>query len=414
MNKKIANNAYHLYIITIVKLLVPFIVMPYLSRVLSVNQYAAHVYIRGVATFVNLGVDYGFIYSSTEEIVKSSTDRKKIQNIINDVTSAKIILSCFAIVIAMFLILSNSVSSNYMGYAGLTFASACIINLLPDYLFRGLECMSILSERMLVSKIVTTLLLFILVRSEKDFIFVACLEMMNVIISLIMTLFWLKKKKLDISLNFSFEGAKKELIAGFDYFISTIAPSLYGALNTIVVGYCLSDFEIVYWGTSWNIISAIMTLYLPISNAIFPTMVKNKDIYCVKRLFIYFLPVIVIGCLILLGLSKFIFNIMVGVTYIDGYYSLIMLLPVIVLSFISIMLGAPVLGAYGDTRNLKMSVLIAAAFHILGLLVLWTSGIISLTAVAVLRCLTELVCAIYRGCASQKFFRKYSNINTTK
>lgn len=393
---RIVQNATHLYIVTGIKIIVPVMIMPYLSRVLSVDQYATYSYMRAVSSFVTLIMDYGFIFSGTKKIANAGNNKDNINKIISSITQAKIMLFCVTFLGCVVLLAWNHLTRTYFAFSMMTVIATALLNLLPDYVFRGLEKMGALSCRMIVSKSVTTLFLFLLVRSESDFLMVAVLELANAAISILFTLLWLYKRQYKIYFSKNLRDGITELKEGLDYFIYVSAPSLYGALNTIVVGNVLTEYEVVYWSTSWSVVSAFMNMYVPISNSIFPVMIKEKDYSIIKKTLKIFCPIIVVGSLCLALCSRFIFLILVGEQYVVGALSLVLLLPVLLFSFISIIYGAPVLGAMGKERELRNTSVITAVFHLLGLLILYIMGCMTLVSICVLRVLSEIICASLR------------------
>lgn len=393
---RILNNAIHLYVVTGIKVIVPILIMPYLSRVLSVNQYATYSYVRALATFVTLFMDFGFIYSGTKRVADCQGDKEGINIIISNITKAKILIFFFTLIIIYILLKHNYLTKQHFLFSVITIIATAAINLLPDYVFRGIEEMGALSYRMIVSKTITTALLFICVKSENDFLIVAILELVNTCISIVLTIIWLYKRGYKISVSRRIKDGISELKNSFDFFIYSVAPSMYGALNTVIIGNTLTEREIVYWSTSWGVISAIMNLYVPISNSVFPVMVKEKSIKLIRNILKLFLPIVLFGSAILIGCSRFVFLVLVGEQYVEGAYSLALLIPVLTFSFIAIMYGAPVLGALGKERELRNTSILTSVFHVFGLIALMISGYMSLINICVLRVISEIICAISR------------------
>ena len=58
---------------------------------------------------------------------------------------------------------------------------------LPDYMFRGIEKMEIITVRFLLSKMVTTVLTFVLVRSKSDMLWIPILNMIGSLVAICLT-----------------------------------------------------------------------------------------------------------------------------------------------------------------------------------------------------------------------------------
>lgn len=395
MNKKLVSNTFHLYILTLIKVFVPIAIMPYLATVLSTEQYAAYSYVRSCVTFVNLIMDYGFIYSATKDIARAD-DKYKASVIMSEVTGTKSVLFVIVFILMIFMVLNSKKTHAYVAYSMITVLAAGINNILPDYLFRGIEKMSLLSMRLVISKLVTTVMLFFLVKGECDFNMVAYLELFGSLIALIITVLWLTREKYYIYPQALFGKVFKRLKEGWYFFVVTVAPSAYGALNMIFVGNELSATDVIYWSTAWNIVSAILNMYNPIINGIYPYMLKKRDFGLIKKIMFIALPVLLCGAVFTVMCSSFAFRILTGNSYVEGSYTLALLTPVLVFAFPGMLLGAPVLGVIGKDKELSNVTIFAAVFHVTCLIIIHFMGKFSLTIVCLLRSLTEFICMCLR------------------
>lgn len=390
------KNLFYLYVLTITKLLIPIAIMPYLSRVLSTEQYSIYSQVRACVTFINLFMDYGFIYTATKEISQYADDNKRICNIMSEITGAKLVL--FAMIL-LFTALMLTFTKNFRGYTLyvlLTILAAGLINMLPDFLFRGLENMKLLSDRFLISKLITTALLLVMVKSEADFLYIAFLEMLCSVLALYITCRRLKKDGIVIERKHLFGRTFKRLKEGFSVFLTTVAPSAYGALNTLFVGTLLPAVDVVYWSISWSVISAGMNMYLPIVSAIFPRTVKDKNFRVIKKMLNFCIPVLLLICGAVIMLSDKTMLILGGTQYIKGKYTLMLLTPVLLFSFPGILVGFPVFGAVGSENKLRDIVVFSAVFHVAGLAAMRIFGRVTIVNVCLLRCATELFSTVLK------------------
>ena len=95
--KRLVKNTMFLYIMTFVKLVLPLITLPYLTRVLSKDAYGVVSYVKSCMAYVQLIIDCGFILSATKEVVEifNSGDadvNKKLGRVVGNVYAAKLSL----------------------------------------------------------------------------------------------------------------------------------------------------------------------------------------------------------------------------------------------------------------------------------------------------------------------------------
>lgn len=149
--------------------------------------------------------------------------------------------------------------------------------------------------------------------------------------------------------------------------------------------------QVSYWSLAMTAVQAVQSLYNPIMNSLYPHVVANQDFRPVKRLLFIGLPVVAIGTLAFWYLADIVMLVLGGSEYIDGAGVVRLVSPVLLFSFPVTMLGFPVLAAVGRERQLTTSSVIAACFHIVGLLLFAATGFFSIPSVAALRSCTEFV-----------------------
>ena len=102
---KVVQNTVMLYLMNFAKIALPLITLPYLTRVLSLNNYGTFTYVKTVMTYMQLIIDFGFLFSATKDIVEAGKDKKKIGSITGNVLIAKFILSFFSLLFLIILII---------------------------------------------------------------------------------------------------------------------------------------------------------------------------------------------------------------------------------------------------------------------------------------------------------------------
>lgn len=108
------------------------------------------------------------------------------------------------------------------------------------------------------------------------------------------------------------------------------------------------------------------------------------------------MPLIVIGCTICYFGAPLIITIMCGKNYLESVPVFICLIPVLFFSFPAMVIGFPYLGAMGFTKDVTKTTVIAAVFHVVGLIILFVSNSLTLQYVAILRSMTEAVLFVTR------------------
>lgn len=406
MTKNTAKNTMLLYMLTFAKMVFPLITLPYLTRVLSKDSYGVVTYVKSCMTYLHILVDFGFLYSAVKDIVNCDGDKLKIGKATGEVLVGRVLLGLLSLVCAGVLCLFIPILKDYFLYTMLSAVAVMLTAFLLDYLFRGLEKMHVLTVIFVIMRGLTTALTFIFVKSDNDLLMIPILEIIGNIMAVIVSMCFLARYKIKIlfpKIKNVFLRLKESAI----YFISGIATTAFTALVTLLIGIFITDLTLIaYWGVSIQLINAVVSMYDPIMKGIHPQMVKHKNIKFIGKVLCLFMPIVLVGCLICYIFPQTIITIIAGEKYIDAVPIFRGLIPVMLLSFPSMLMGWPSLGAISKEKQVTFSTITSALFQIivLGILILCNS--FTMTAVIILRSVTEFVLMAIRG----YFVLKYKNV----
>lgn len=390
MKNRIAINTAMLFLMNIAKLIFPFLTLPYLTRVLSVDGYAMVSYVKTTMQYMQLIVDFGFMLSASTAIVNAAGDKRRIGEIVSNTILSKLFLTAVSFVALCVLCATIPLLRENLLYTLLSFGTVALSAFLVDYLFRGLEQMQEITFRFVLMKGLATGLTFVFVHSDMDVLWIPVLDIIGTVVSLILV--WLRVKKYEIvfvapKLSVTWAQLKDSL----RYFVSDIATTAFGALNTMLIGILLTTDQIALWSVAMQIISAVQAMYFPIINGIHPEMVRNKSLSLIKKTCKIFMPIVLVGCLAMFFLSDTAILIVGGDKYLPASPILRMLIPVLLFSFPGMVIGWPALGAIGRVKETTTTTIISAIFQCGGLVVLILAGQFSIVNIAILRCATEFV-----------------------
>ncbi len=395
-NNKLLSNTMYLYLLTIVKMLFPLVTLPYLTRILSVDAYGSVAYIKSYMSYVQLVIDFGFLLSATKDIalVKGKND-EKIPYIVGDTFVEKTILLILSAGVTAVVSLFIPILRENQLFTWLYFIAVGLTIFLPDYLYRGIERMECVTIPFTASKAVSIILTLVLIKNDSDLILIPIFEIVSNLIAVIISLSLLKKLNIAVKIT----GLKKwiaDLKASAVYFLSNFATTVFGALTTLIVGVLLNEEDVAYWSVCMQIVSAAKAMYTPIANSIYPHMVTNKDLKLVRKIRNLMTIPMVIGTIAVMVFGEDIMVIIGGENYEYAGTILKFLLPVIVVSFYSMLYGWPVLGAINKVKQTTVSTVIAAVIQIIGILLIYVCSSFNLISLAICCCVSEIALLIIR------------------
>ncbi len=389
--KQTAKNTVWLYVLTAAKLIFPLLTLPYLTRILSKDCYGVVAYVKSCMVYMQLIVDFGFILSAVKDIVKAQGDSKKIGEIAGHVYLAKGFLAVVILITSFVLSLAIPLLRSYKLYVMLSAVAVALSALLGDFLFRGLEKMHVLSITYTVMQGIATALTFVFIKNDADMLWIPILNIIGTALAVVIS--WVYIHRFGIRVRIlSIKHAWIALKESFVFFASQIATTAFTALNTILVGiFIVEESQIAEWSVCLQLVTVVQNLYAPLTNGIYPQMVRERNLKLIKKVHLIFMPIVVAGCVFCFFCAKPILLLVGGEKYKTAYILFRTLIPLMLISFPAMMLGWPTLGAIDKAKQVTISTVVTAVVQVAGLLLLAAIKQFTLINIAVLRSATELL-----------------------
>lgn len=384
----ILKNTSMLMIFNISKMIFPFITLPYLTRVLSTNMYGSVAYVKTVMSYMQIIVDFGFMLSATKEVVVCKEDKQELEKVIGKTIFAKMILGGVAFLLLLFLVLVLPILRENIAFTLLSYLAVFESIFLMDFLFRGLEIMQIITIRFIVMKTVSTILTFLYVKDNNDLLLIPLFDIVGSLIAIVLV--WVEIRKMNLKVRFyKIKNVFKSIKDSFIFFLSNIASTSFNALSTIILGLELDATSVAFWSVCMQVITAVQAFYTPISDGIYPEMVKTRNLGIIKRTIRICFPILVCGCLAMYFFARFGMLILGGEQYLMAVPIFRLLIPTVFFGFFSILFGWPTLGAIEKTKETTFSTIFSGSLNIIAMLCLIIFHKFDLFNIAIIRSVTE-------------------------
>lgn len=392
------KNTVMLYILQFSTYILSFIVVPYETRVLGPEAYG----LLGVATafmvYFQLVIDFGFMLSSTEDVSREREDRGKLCRIFTAVTVDKLFLTALS---AAALFALCALVPKWQGHTELFFLffiATAVNSMMPDYLYRGLERMSAITIRSVIIKTFFTVMIFVFLRTPEDIIIIPILNIIGNATALLFVYLHISKKLGIWFCRFDPCEAVSSLRRSLTFFYSRIASTAYTAMNTLILDLMTGGGGAVvgFYTSADKVVTTAKNGMSPISDSLYPYMVKNRDFALVKKVLMLLMPVIIIGCVIVFIFARPLCLWFFGAEYGDVAPVLRAMLPVVVVILPSYICGFPMLSAMGLSRHANYSVIFGSCLHIFNLLVLYFSGHLNMVTLGALVSVAETAILVFR------------------
>lgn len=390
------KNTVMLYILTFSTYILSFIVVPYQTRVLGPDKFGLLGLASAIMVYAQLVMDFGFLLSATQEVSVNRDDRKRLSNIFTCVTVNKLFLGLISLGVVMLVCAFVDQWSEHLLFFALFFVSTLLTSLLPDYLYRGIEKMGAVTVRTVLIKVFFSLMVFVLVKDENDYLMIPILNIIGNGIALLCVYVHLGVKE---RIHFTKVGLF-DLLNRFKlsatFFLSRIATTIYTVTNTIILDLMSGGAKTAYYTSADKLVSTAKSGVSPISDSLYPYLVRNKDFKLVAKVLLLIEPIIIIGCAIVFIWAEPLCLWFFGEEYGETAPILRALLPIVVIILPSYIAGFPMLGAMGLNKHANYSVILGSALHVVNLIVLYFTGNLTMITLGIAASIAELIILIYR------------------
>lgn len=369
-HKVLFKNFTSLSLLQISNYLFPIITLPYLVRVLGPEKYGLVNFATAFAAYFTIITDYGFNLSATQEISVNRENPNRISEIFSSVFTLKILLFAFSSVIFMIIILIVPIFKANSTLFVVTFFSVLGTALFPLWLYQGMERMKYILIISVSVRLVTTILIFALVTTEKDFLKYAGLNTITqFLIGIIGLQFALNKFGIKYFLPTK-TILKQQLKNGWNLFLSTVWINLYTTSNLFILGLFAPANVVGYYAAADKIRIAFQGVLSSMSQSVFPYVNKllsesyEKFINFNRKLFRIAAVIGAIISILIFLFAELLVNIILGQDYQQSILVLriISWLPIII--FLSNVLGIQTMLPLNKQKSFSLILFIAAIINL--------------------------------------------------
>lgn len=366
--KRLLGNFLSLSGLQVFTYILPLITLPYLVRVLGVEKYGLVMFAQSFIMFFNILVDYGFSLSATREIAVNRDNKAKVTEIYSSVMTIKVLLLGASFAILSGIVFSVEKFTPDATLYLLTFLMVVGQALFPIWYFQGMERMKYITIINILSRVVFTVAIFVFVHNENDYVLVPVFNGLGACIGSVYAL-WLIRTSFQQRFEFqSLKNIKLHFKDSTQFFLSRVAVSLYTSANAFVLGIFTNNAMVGYYSIAEKLYQAIQGIYGPINQTLYPYVAKERNVKLYKKIFKAVLTINLLGVLVAYFFGESIFSILfskeIGLESIKVFHIFLL---ANLFAVPSVLVGYPFLAALGHTVFTNNSVIVAAAYHIIGL-----------------------------------------------
>ncbi len=409
--QSLRKNTFYLYILTASNYFFGVVTIPFQTRILGPDLFGVIAFATAICVYFNLFLDFGFLLSGTKSVSEAVKNNRDLSLLLSSIIWSKLILFCALVVIFLFITLYVNEFQQYFDVLSLYLIVALLNSLLPDFLYRGLENMSILTYRAVITRGLFTLLIFIFLKKEEQYILIPLFQICGSFAAIVWT--WLDIHN-NLKINFvktTIKDIKNVLRESSQYFLSRIATTIYNGVNTLIISFSLPMSIVGLYTSGTKFRTLLNQIESPICDSIYPYMTRTHDFKkFFKILYIGQIAVMLI-CIALFIWAKEICVIVFGDKFADAGIILRLTIPIMAFGYIGKMLGFPALTPIGLQKWANLSNVIAMINQLIVLSILFVFEAVNVRNLILATIMSEYIGIGVRVFVFSKRYFKYKRNN---
>lgn len=279
--KKITKNYIYNLIYQIFTLLTPFVVTPYISRVLGSYGIGQYSFTYSIVTYFVLFAAFGFGYYAQREIARYQGDKIEQSTIFWEIFFARLISVGISLLVYIILIDQNTFGEAYSILLHIFIINIVATSFDITFFFQGNEKFGLIALRNIIVKCVGVVAIICFVKKDGDVWIYALLQSLILIISNLSL--WIQLPKYICKISIKSLNIKRHFIPTLRLFIPTIAISIYTMFDRTLIGILVpgettingvaqkvADIENGYYEQSEKLVKMAMTIVTSLGTVMIP------------------------------------------------------------------------------------------------------------------------------------------------
>lgn len=355
-NNNIKNGIW-LYLLQAFNTIIPLLTLPYVTRVLGRSGFGVFSIALNIITYLQVLVEYGFGMSATREVAISNRSVESISKTFTNVIFARLFLFFISITISiLYLVITKP---PFLICASLIIMTFGLIGncVQQNWLFQGMQDMKYVSIVNIISRVISTLLVFWFVKSKNDILLYSFFYSISPVIGGFIGL-GIAKRKYKISIvSLSIRDIKSELQKGWYVFTTQMSSKVFGSIGVTILGVISSEEIVGSFSAIQKIPNILMLAWMPISQVLYPIISQKMQFSFIEgQKYIKKIRMIILSAFIAIGiiisvLSNVIIKIAFGDEYVEYSYWVIPLLIWLILAINNNFYGIQTLLASGHDKE---------------------------------------------------------------
>ncbi|MCR5050213.1 MAG: oligosaccharide flippase family protein [Paludibacteraceae bacterium] len=277
-NAKVAENYVFMTLLQVLNICFYLVIYPYLIRVVGAESYGLYAYAEAlVAIFVTF-VSFGFDLPATKQIAEEADSHTAKEQILSEVTMAKLVLEMVAILVFAILLLLSPIMRAHKLLFGIAFLQTIGNIFFPQWYFQGVQRMRAVTYVQAGCKLLSLPFIFLCIHSPEDtWLYMLIVTLTNLLGATIAWLIIRYRDGLHMRLV-CVSQLKAVLRKSLPFFLSNAGSIIKEQGLVLIIGRYLGMEDVAIYDLANKIIIIPRTIFSKLNDAIYPKMMTQMNV----------------------------------------------------------------------------------------------------------------------------------------
>lgn len=267
---KFIKNAGWLMVLQGVNIIVPFLTVPYVTRIFGASNYGIFAVALNWVTYFQMIVEYGFDLSATRRVVRVADDPKKLGSLVSAVVIARLLLVAICLAVTGVLAVTCAATGEQLGCMIVLFSMLVGIALQLNWLFLGLQDMKFITVATALARVASAVLIVLMVNRADQLLLYSFLYSFTFLLSGLLTQMFAWKKYHVRFAPISLKDVCEAFKDGFPLFLSYAASKIISNVGVTVLSVFQTAAVVGSYSVALKIPQIINMMFSPVSQALYP------------------------------------------------------------------------------------------------------------------------------------------------
>lgn len=264
--KRVASNFLYQSLYQLVKILMPIVTIPIISRALGPSGVGLYNFTNSIVQYFILFAGLGIGLYGNREIALVSNDKEKLSRVFWELFKFKAMLS--SLLLVTYFIIVSFFSTRLFFYIQSLSLIAVIFDV--SWFFMGIQDFKKSSLSSFASQIFIFIMIVLFIRDSNDVGLYIFIQAFGVLLSQLIMVFFLKTRINYVQVPF--KSTLRHFRASVSYFIPQVAITLYTNLNKTLLGLFIGKAAVGYYSNSLTLNTVFITLLATLDTVMLPHM----------------------------------------------------------------------------------------------------------------------------------------------